>query len=48
MSTYERLIYAGVSPEEAVEVIAWYRLQGDDNGLEKYISELEERLVPAI
>jgi len=48
MNTVTRLVEAGVSPACAVETVAWFRQQGDDNGLERYIRELEARLVPAV
>lgn len=41
MTALDRLICAGLSPEEATDVIAWYRMQGDENALEKYIREVE-------
>mgnify|MGYP004639343317 FL=1 len=43
MKTFERLIRAGVPVWEATEIIEWYKLQGDDNALEKYIAEIEVR-----
>mgnify|MGYP006871921338 CR=1 FL=1 len=49
MRAFERLIHAGVPTGEAAEIIEWYRLQGDDNALEKYIAEIEGRnRVPAL
>lgn len=49
MKAFERLIRAGVPVWEAEEIIEWYKLQGDDNALEKYITEIEGRnRVPAI
>lgn len=45
MTALERLICAGLSPEEAQDAIAWYRMQGDDNALEKYIREVESHVV---
>lgn len=43
MRAFERLIRAGVPVWEAAEIVEWYRLQGDDNALEKYIAEIEGR-----
>ena len=43
MKALERLIRAGVPVWEAAEIIEWYKLQGDDNALEKYITEIEGR-----
>ena len=49
MKAFDRLIRAGVPVWEAAEIIEWYKLQGDDNALEKYITEIEVRhRVPAI
>lgn len=49
MKAFERLIRAGVPVWEAAEIIEWYKLQGDDNALEQYITEIEGRnRVPAI
>ena len=49
MKAFERLIRAGVPVWEAAEIIEWYKLQGDDNALEKYIAEIEGRnRVPAL
>ena len=49
MKAFDRLIRAGVPVWEAAEIIEWYKLQGDDNALEKYITEIEGRnRVPAI
>lgn len=49
MDTIRRLVEAGIRPDCAVETVAWYRQQGDDMGLERYIQEAErryERLFP--
>lgn len=43
MKAFERLIRAGVPVWEATEIIEWYKLQGDDSALEKYIAEIEGR-----
>lgn len=42
METIERLILAGISPRDAVEIIAWYRMNGDDYGLDRFIDEIEQ------
>lgn len=41
LDTIRRLVEAGIPPACAVETVAWYRQQGDDNGLERYIEEVE-------
>ena len=41
MTTIERLIAAGMTPECAAETAMWYRAQGDDDGLESYVIALE-------
>lgn len=43
MDAIRRLVEAGIRPDCAVETVAWYRQQGDDNGLERYIQEVEMR-----
>ena len=43
MDAVTRLIQAGIGPDCAVETIAWYRSQGDDSGLERYIYAAETR-----
>lgn len=45
MDMVTRLVEAGIPPDCAVETIAWFRQQGDDNGLERYIRELERKAV---
>ena len=48
MTPVERLIAAGIRPDCARETIMWFRAQGDDYGLEKYLNEVEARKgVPA-
>ena len=44
MDTITRLVTAGIRPDCAVETVAWFREQGDDNGLEKYISSIERKM----
>lgn len=41
MDTITRLVQAGIRPDCAVETVAWYRQQGNDQGLERYIQEVE-------
>lgn len=49
MTPVERLIAAGIRPDCARETIMWFRAQGDDYGLEKYLNEVEARKgVPAL
>lgn len=43
MDSVTRLVQAGIRPDCAVETVAWYRQQGNDNGLERYIQEAEIR-----
>ncbi len=43
MDTIRRLVEAGIRPDCAVETVAWFRQQGDDRGLERYIQEAEKR-----
>ena len=43
MGAVERLIAAGIRPDCAQETVMWYRAQGDDYGLEKYLTEVESR-----
>ena len=43
MTPVERLIEAGIRPDCALETVEWYRTQGDDHILERYIQEAELR-----
>ena len=43
MGAVDRLIAAGIRPDCAQETVMWYRAQGDDYGLEKYLNEVESR-----
>ena len=43
MTPVERLIAAGIRPDCARETIMWFRAQGDDYGLQKYLDEIEAR-----
>lgn len=43
MTPVERLIAAGIRPDCSRETIMWFRAQGDDYGLEKYLNEVESR-----
>lgn len=43
MDSITRLVQAGIRPDCAVETVAWFRQQGNDNGLERYIQEAESR-----
>ena len=38
-----RLVQAGIRPDCAVETVAWFRQQGNDAGLERYVNEVEEK-----
>ena len=37
MTYLERLTATGMNPECAMDAVAWYTFQGDDEGLEKYV-----------
>lgn len=41
MYTIDRLIAAGMDAETAFDTVFWYKQQGNDSGLERYISEFE-------
>lgn len=41
MYDIERLISAGMDPETAFDTVFWYKQQGNDSGLERYICEVE-------
>ena len=43
LTPVQRLIAAGIRPDCAAETVMWYQAQGDDEGLEKYIAEIESR-----
>ena len=43
MGAVERLIAAGIRPDSAMESVLWFRAQGDDMGLQRYIREAEDR-----
>ena len=43
MGAVERLVAAGIKKDCAEETVLWYRAQGDDYGLEKYLNEVESR-----
>lgn len=43
MTHFERLVAAGIRPDCALETAYWYSKQGDEEGLEKYVREVEER-----
>ena len=43
MTEYERLVAIGIDPECARDTVCWYRFQGDDAGLERYVQEAEAR-----
>lgn len=47
MTQYERLVATGMNPECALDAVCWYRFQGDDDGLEQYVSEVERNNVRA-
>ena len=41
MTPVERLVAAGMSQECAAETAMWFMAQGDDEGLEKYVADVE-------
>lgn len=41
MTLIERMVAAGMSRDCAVETAMWYMAQGDDEGLEDYVTALE-------
>ena len=41
MTLVERLVAAGMSQDCAAETAMWYMAQGDDDGLESYVTALE-------
>lgn len=41
MTQYERLVSTGMNPECALDSVCWYRFQGDDEGLEQYVRDVE-------
>ena len=41
MTPVERLVAAGMSQEGAAETAMWFMAQGDDEGLEKYVADVE-------
>ena len=43
MTPVERMVAAGMSEDAAAEAAMWYMAQGDDDGLESYVTALEGR-----
>ena len=41
MYDIDRLINAGLDAETAFDTVFWYKRQGNDSGLERYICEIE-------
>ena len=41
MTLIERMVAAGMARESAAETAMWYMAQGDDDGLESYVTALE-------
>ena len=48
MDMVSRLVQAGILPDCAVETVAWFRQQGNDAGLERYVNEVERRHEKAV
>lgn len=44
MNAFTRLVEAGIRPDCAIETVAWYREQGDEQGLARYVEEVEEKI----
>lgn len=43
MTLIERMVAAGMSRDCAAETAVWYMAQGDDEGLEAYVTALEAK-----
>ena len=43
MTYRDRMIAAGVRPDCVVETLEWFRTQGDDTLLERYVTGIETR-----
>lgn len=43
MDMFSRLVSAGLSVESALDTVFWFRQQGDDKGLDRFVREVEER-----
>lgn len=43
MVAVDRLVASGVCPEFAANVAIWFHQQGNMEGLEKYVQEIESR-----
>lgn len=43
MDTFRRLVEAGENPKSAIETVMWFRQQGDDHGLERYVQAVERK-----
>ncbi len=41
LDTIRRLVEAGIGFDCALETVAWFRQQGDDQSLERYIQQVE-------
>ena len=48
MDMVSRLVQAGILPDCAVETVAWFRQQGNDAGLDRYVNEVERRHEKAV
>lgn len=40
-----RLIRAGIRPDCAADTVLWYQRRGDEDGLERYIENVESKTV---
>lgn len=43
MDYFERLVEAGIPADCALETCYWFQTQGDDSGLKRYVTEVEDR-----
>lgn len=43
MDMFSRLVSAGLSVESALEALAWFRQQGDDKGLDRFVREVGKK-----
>ena len=43
MDMFSRLVSAGLSVESALDTLVWFRQQGDDKGLARFVNEVEEK-----
>lgn len=44
MDMFSRLVSAGLSVESALDTLVWFRQQGDDKGLDRFVREVEDKV----